>query len=84
MIAYGLKAQGLFDNLKIAQEGPHYMDHQGKYPVIFVKFKNVKQTHYTDVYDSLVGLISTVYREHSYLLSSPVLRDDEKNYLKIF
>lgn len=29
--------QGLFDGLKIAQVGDHYMQHQGEYPVIYIK-----------------------------------------------
>ncbi len=40
--AYGQSTQGLFDGIKIAALGEEYMQHQGKYPVIFVTFKDVK------------------------------------------
>src|ERR1700675_2941065 len=37
----GLKTQGMFDDLKIAQQGYEYMQHQGKYPVVFISFKEI-------------------------------------------
>lgn len=38
---YGLKTKGLFDQLKIAKAGNKYIEQQGKYPVIFITFKDV-------------------------------------------
>src|SRR5271168_1461604 len=43
-----LKTQGIFDNLKIAQQGDAYMQHQGKYPVIFISFKSLKEPRFED------------------------------------
>ncbi len=40
--AYGQSTQGLFDGLKIAALGNEYMQHQGRYPVIFITLKEVK------------------------------------------
>jgi len=43
--AYKQSTQGLFDNLQIAKvDQGKYMQHQGKYPVIFITFKDVKIT----------------------------------------
>lgn len=39
--AYGFKTAGMFDGLKIAKCGDEYMQHQGKYPVVFIIFKVV-------------------------------------------
>src|SRR5262245_23521726 len=39
---YGCKTKGLFDGLKIAALGEQYMQHQGKYPVIFMTLKDAK------------------------------------------
>jgi len=78
---YGLKTQGIFDNLKIAQEGDFYMQHQGKYPVIAMTLKSIKHIHYQDAYDSLADLVRTTYEEHRYLLLDSVLSSAEK---KIF
>jgi hypothetical protein len=75
---YGLKTQGIFDHLKIAQEGDNYMQHQGKYPVIAMTFKSIKHSSYEKAYASLASVISTVYTEHRYLLSDSVLSDNEK------
>ena len=49
----GMKTEGMFDNLKIAQQGDEYMQHQGKYPVIFISFKSVKDRKFCDAYENL-------------------------------
>lgn len=74
----GLSTQGLFDGLKITKAGDAYMQHQGKYPVIFITFKNVKHDTYDKTYGSFAGLISSIYDQYRVLLSSPALYDDEK------
>src|SRR5271156_3002733 len=74
-----LKTQGIFDNLKIAQQGDAYMQHQGKYPVIFISFKSVKHDNYEKAYNSLANLLSRTYGQHRELLSSGVLYEDEKS-----
>src|SRR5271168_2201332 len=74
----GLKTQGMFDNLKIAQQGDGYMQHQGKYPVIFISLKSLKLDSYEKAYKALVNLISDLYGEHRILLSSGILYDNEK------
>jgi predicted AAA-ATPase len=33
--------QNLFNGLKIAEQGEQYWQHQGKYPVIFISFKDI-------------------------------------------
>lgn len=73
-----LKTEGLFDNLKIAQEGDGYMQHQGKYPVISMSFKNIKGSNFDTVYKELALLISDTYGEHRLLLAGSTLYDDEK------
>jgi hypothetical protein len=75
---YGLKTQGIFDDLKIAQAGDSYMQHQGKYPVIAMTFKSIKHARYEDAYAGLANVIRSVYSEHRYLLLDSVLSDDEK------
>src|SRR5271156_4897802 len=75
----GLKTQGMFDNLKIAEQGDGYMQHQGKYPVIFISFKSVKHDNYEKAYNSLANLLSRTYGQHRELLSSGVLYEDEKS-----
>jgi hypothetical protein len=74
----GKTTRGLFDKLKIAQAGKQYLEHQGKYPVIFITFKGVKDHKFKNAYDGLCKLLSDVYREHDYLLHSTKLSDGDK------
>ena len=74
----GLKTKGMFDALKIAEQGDGYMQHQGKYPVIFISLKNIKEKKFDDACVLLVDLISETYDQHRYLLSSPQLSAHKK------
>jgi hypothetical protein len=74
----GCTTQHLFKGLKIAGLGDEYMRHQGKYPVIFISFKDVQDHNYENTYANLCELIANVYNEHYYLLSSPQLSASEK------
>src|SRR5271155_2359832 len=71
-----LKTQGIFDGLHIAKQGDGYMQHQGKYPVIFITFKSIKDSKLTDAYDKLWILIAEACREHRYLMTSTKLHAD--------
>jgi Predicted AAA-ATPase/PD-(D/E)XK nuclease superfamily len=68
----------LFHGLKIADLGERYWQHQGKYPVILVNFKDIKGASYVKACCELKALLSAIYREHQYLLSSPRLTRDEQ------
>lgn len=83
--AYKQSTQGLFDNLQIAKvDQGKYMQHQGKYPVIFITFKDVKNHKFQNAYSALCNLMSEVYSEHRYLLASKKLSDiDKKTFTKI-
>ena len=37
--------QGLFDDLEIAKCNGTYMEHQGKYPVISITFKDIQRIY---------------------------------------
>ncbi len=79
----GRKTQGLFDGLKIAALGEKYMQHQGKYPVIFITFKEVRDHDFSIAYSNLINLLHRVYRQHNYLTDSPRLSPAEKEKFKI-
>jgi Predicted AAA-ATPase len=74
----GISTQGLFQGLKITEMGEKYLQHQGKYPVIFISFKEIKGQNYVDAYQSLCQLMSQVYGQHQYLLSSDRLTPYER------
>lgn len=74
----GKSTKELFLGLKIAQQSQQYLQHQGKYPVVSLSFKDVKDNNLLLAYENLKHIIGEAYREHRYLLSSPKLHDDEK------
>lgn len=73
-----------FKNRKIWRCGKKYRDYQGKYPVIFLTFKDVKRDTWEETYEHLILLICEEYQRHSELLESDTCTDYDKNlYRKI-
>ena len=58
----------LFENLDIWKAGERYKEHQGKYPVINLTFKDAKIDSWEETYQLFVNMISDEYKRHSYLL----------------
>jgi len=78
----GKQTKGLFDRLNIAKFGDEYMRHQGKYPVVSVTFKDIKESDYQSAFEDLSKLMSRVYHSHKDLLESPQLTSDQKKIFK--
>jgi len=72
----------LFKNLAIAGH-PEYMSQQGKFPVIFFTFKEIKQSSWQDVYNNITKLIATEFERHDYLLEGDTLSENEKNWFNL-
>ena len=73
----------LFKDLAITQE-TEIMQKQGKHPVIFITFKDIKNNNFEQCYEAIKNIISLLYNEHSYLLDSDIINRFEKDYyLKI-
>jgi len=62
-----------FSDKKIWQCGEEYTSYQGKYPVIFLTFKDVKCSTWEETYQKLTRLISLEFQRHSELSDSPKL-----------
>ena len=74
----------LFENLKIANAGQKYMQHQGQYPVISVSLKSMKQGNYDAAFYEFRELIADEFNRHSYLLDSKLISQaDKEKYHKI-
>ena len=69
-----------FTNLKIWQQGEKYRAEQGKRPVIFITFKDVKFSSYKETSDAIKLLISSEFVRHGELASSGKLSEQEKNF----
>lgn len=80
--AYGQSTQGLFEHTKIAALGDKYMQHQGRYPVIFITFKDIKDHSFEQALQQLAIVMMRTYREHRYLLSSPQLDPEQKEFFR--
>jgi hypothetical protein len=77
---YGQKTAGLFDKLLIAKEpGDYIAQHQGKYPVIFISLKDVKQATLESAVNSIALLIQDVYSQHIYLMNEKKLALHEED-----
>lgn len=76
----GKSTQGLFDRFAIAKEedGRFLAEHQGKYAVIFVSFKDIKETSYQAAVNQINVLIQELYRTHKHLLKSDKVDEDDK------
>ncbi|HLP61146.1 MAG TPA: AAA family ATPase, partial [Candidatus Deferrimicrobium sp.] len=72
----------LFENLAITQAGEEYLEKIGKNPVIFVSFKNVKDSTWDVCWEKIRQVIIDEYSKHYYLLSSIALLPNEKDYFK--
>jgi hypothetical protein len=68
----------LFDGLNISLDEKLCQAHQNQYPVLFVSFKGIKTSNYTDSYKDTEELIRRLYGEHQYLLEGTLLSPDEK------
>ncbi len=71
-----------FKDKKIWRCEQKYRDHQGKYPVIFLTFKDVKFDSLQATMDKMKALVQQEYARHMELLDSDKLSGFEKDYFK--
>ena len=62
--------------------GERYRVHQGKYPVIFLTFKDVKFDSWYATLDKIQSLLQEEYGRHRELLESEKVADYDKKYFK--
>ena len=70
--------KSVFQDLYIGTNTKLCDEHMGKYPVIFVSFKDVNGLTYADAYDALVQVVGDVANRFSMLLDSDSLLENEK------
>ncbi|HAN09202.1 MAG TPA: AAA family ATPase [Clostridiales bacterium] len=71
----------LFDGLKISDD-TEAMKHQGKYPVIFISFKEIKAGKWQDCYEALKSIIRRIYSQNEYVLKY-AYEDEKVTYEKV-
>ena len=70
-----------FWDKKIWECGKEYQEYQGKYPVIYVTFKDVKCEDWETAYDLIYKLLKNEFERHSELFTSDKISSYEKKYL---
>lgn len=70
--------KSIFEGLYISNNTKLCDEYMGKYPVIFVSFKDVNGLTYDDAYDALVQVLGEVANRFSFLLESDSLFENEK------
>ncbi len=70
-----------FTNLDI-WKNKEYHDLQGKYPVIFLSFANVKETSYDGAVKSICETISELYKSFRELAGNNKLLEADREYFK--
>ena len=69
-----------FKDKAIWQCGKEYTKHQGKYPVIFLTFKDVKFDSWEATIDKIKGLLQAEFGRHLELKNSDKLAEYERKY----
>ena len=69
-----------FKDKAIWKCGEEYRSHQGKYPVVFLTFKDVKFDSWEATLDKISGLLQAEFGRHRELLDSKKIAKYEKEY----
>lgn len=76
------KPERLFAGTKIMEAGETYLRHMGKYPVISISLKSMKQITYGDAFYCLQEEMSREYRRHDKILKVLHYDEDRKKFLR--
>lgn len=71
-----------FRDKKIWDCGKKYRDYQGKYPVIFITFKDVKRDTWEESYSHIRKILRDEFQRHSEVLKSAACSEYDKNYFR--
>lgn len=80
---HGQPTKDLFKNLNIVNVDESYLQYQCKYPVIFLTFKDIKDSTFELAYEKIHELIIKTYDYFSYLKDSSLLSPNQKNFYQI-
>ena len=71
-----------FKEKKIWECGRKYQEYQGKYPVIYFTFKDVKCDTWEATYEYIYGILRNEFERHGELLNSKKISFYEKRYIE--
>ncbi|MDR2970767.1 MAG: AAA family ATPase, partial [Bacteroidales bacterium] len=79
----GKDTRALFSGLKIESAGDKYLEHQGKYPVIFLSFKEAKRASFEEAYTQLKNNVIKEFERHDYVVEKITSQNDREVFEKI-
>ena len=71
-----------FRNKKIWKCGQKYRNYQGKYPVIYITFKDTKLSNWADTLAGIRFLFTNEFQRHGELADSPKCTGSDKDYYR--
>jgi len=71
-----------FRDKKIWSQGEEYQREQGRYPVIFLTFKDVKFQTWEETMENLRHILRSEFNRHSYILASDKISSYSKEYFR--
>ena len=71
-----------FEGTRVWEAGEEYRKEQGKYPVIYLTFKDVKYNNWKDTFANIKEVVRTEYRRHLYLIESHSMSEDDVKYYR--
>lgn len=72
----------LFRDKKIWSCGKKYQDYQGKYPVVFITFKDIKNVSWDDSLSNIASVLSGEFLRHKELMNSDKVNEYDKAYFQ--
>lgn len=66
-----------FQDKQIWSQGEKYRKYQGKYPVIFITFKDVKKDTWDKTLNHIIQIITSEYKRHTELANSEKIQDKD-------
>lgn len=76
--------KNLFARLKISDFGEKYNSEQGKYPIIHITFKDIKELNWDLCLKHLKKIISLLFEDHDYLLEADKFKEyNKENFINI-
>ena len=72
----------LFEGLEIAKHQALCDAWMNQYPTISISFRQIEGLNFTDAYQQLVYEIALLYQDHTYLLDSSAIREQEKSLFR--
>ena len=71
-------SKALFDGLRISKDSELCEDYMNQYPTIFITLRGVEGMDFQFAFDNFKAAVQDMCKDHSILLTSPKLDDDDK------